>query len=405
MAQLITRSDQARPPAAGQPPEQATPADRHRSWGWLVTSGVFLAALAVVFAFVGEPALIRLPLSTDVTVHYTGTFTLFVNQQTLEPLATPTRLPMRIDRTVKVQRGGFSTAVVTERDTIRPGPLTYHQDFQYLMNRRTMAFENGPQTQMFGQAASPHIAGTYRVNFPLGTTASGRYPIFNTETDKSAVVTNGRGPHPLAGVTGVEVIDFRSDVKGPVSPYFRNWLVHNGFPASISPAQFEPRLTALGVNVSALLATLTPLLTPSQRSLVDGVLSSPVPLSYTYFYQGIVGVEPHTGALISVDTTAEGVRASPSLAGVDSLRPLLEQYANVPGVATLSHALGTLAAAAPQTVIEYTWVQTRASDQHMANLAVSQIRMINLVDAVPWVLGGIGVLLMALGVMLRVRRT
>lgn len=392
-------------PAPDTLPSDATDPRRRRRWpALMIGAGAILVVGAVVFALVGVPALVRFPLTTDVSVHYKGTFDLYVNQTTLEPLATPTKLPMTITRTVKVRSGSFSSAVVDEDDTIRPGPLTYHQDFQYVMNRRTMAFENGPQTEMFGQPAVTDIAGSYRVNFPLSTTADGRYPVWNTETDTAVTVTNGRGPRAQPGVTGVQVIDFTNVVNGPVSPYYHTWLVHHGFPSSISPAQLEPRLAAYGVNVPALLATLGPLLTPAQSALVGHVLSTPVPLDYTYFYRGVVAVEPTTGALIWVDTTAEGLKAAPSLTGVDQLRPILSAHAGVPGVATLVDALDRLAAAPPQKVVDYTWVQTKASSQHMANLAASQIRTIDLVQALPWALGVLGAVLVVVGILLRGRR-
>ena len=394
------------PPGAPSVPPGERPASRHhQASAWLMRVGALLVVLAVVFALVGIPALVRLPLTTDQTVHYDGTFSLFVNQSTLEPLAKPTILPLTVSRQVRVRNGSFATAVVTEQNTIRPGSLTYHQNFQYVMNRRTMAFENGPLTMMFDQPAKTDIAGSYRVNFPLGTTASGSYPVWNTETDKSVAVTDGRGPQALPGVSGVQVIEFTSDVTGPVSPYYHQWLVHNGFPSSITPAQLQPRLEALGVNVPAVLGTLLPVLTPAQRSLVDQVLAAPVPLNYTYFYRGIVGVEPRTGAMIWVDTTAEGVKVAPSLAGVDRLRPLLDKNIAIPAVATLSSALVRLAATPPQTVVDYMWDQTRTSSQQMANFAQSQIRTMDLVDGVPWVVGGIGVVLIALGLVLRRRRS
>lgn len=378
-------------------------AQRHRP-RWLVGLGALLVVASLVFALVGEPALIRFPLNTDVTVDYTGGFNLYVNQLTLQPLASPIRLPMTVQRTLKVQSGSFSDAVVTEDDTIRPGTLVYHQNFQYLLNRRTMAFENSPLTEMFSQPAKIHIAGSYRVNFPLDTSPSGGYPIFNTETDKAVTVGHGVGPHAQPGVTGVQVIDFQSDVAGRVSPYYHTWLVHNGFPASISPAQLAPRLAAYGVNISSLLAVLGPRLTPTQLSLVDHLLTSPVPLDYTYYYRGIVAVEPRTGALVWVDTTAEGVDVAPSLQQVDKLRPLLNEYADEPGVTALSKALDQLAAAPPQRVVEYTWVQTRASSQHVADLAAAQIRTMNIVEALPWIGGILGAVLIGIGSLVRWRR-
>ncbi len=321
---LPARPVAAPPPGEVRAPGGGPPPRRHpRLRVWLVGSGCLLAVLAVAFAVVGVPALVRLPLSTDVTVDYKGTFSLYVDQSTLEPLASPIVLPMTVSRQVKVRSGSFSSAVITERNTIRPGPLTYHQNFQYLINRRTMAFENGSQTRMFDLPAKTDIAGTYRLNFPFGTSASGFYRLWNTETDKWAVVTHGQGPKTIPGAPGVKVIEFSSDVGGPPSPYYRQWLVHNGFPGAITPAQMQPRLQAAGINVSAVLGALFPLLTTTERSLVDRVLAAPIPLNYTYFYRGIVAVEPRTGVLVWVDTTAEGLEVAPSLAGVERLAPLL----------------------------------------------------------------------------------
>lgn len=389
--------------------QAATPATQRarqprRGPRWLTGAGMLMVVLAVLFYFVGEPALVRLPLSVDQTVHYTGSFEEYVNPTTLAVLATPVRVPMTVSRTVRVRSGNFSTAVVTEDDTIRPGPLVYHQDFQYLINRRGMDFENSSKTMMFGQPAKVDIAGTYRVNFPLDTSASGTYRVLNTETDKAPSLSHGTALHSLKGISGVKVIDFSNTVKGPVSRYYHKWLIDNGFPSSMAPAQLEPRLQALGVNLPNLLSTLLPQLTASQRALVTQVLSTPVTLDYSYFYSGVVAVEPHTGALIWVDTTAEGLKVSPSLSGLARLGPLLAQYASVPGVQTLRNALDTIGSAPPQTVVSYNYVQTRASSQSMANFAESQIRKMELVGAVPWVLGAVGVVLAAVGIVVGRRR-
>ncbi|MGO8873534.1 MAG: hypothetical protein ACLQPH_19440 [Acidimicrobiales bacterium] len=150
---------------------------------------------------------------------------------------------------------------------------------------------------------------------------------------------------------------------------------------------------------------LLPVLTPAQRSTVDQVLAAPVPLDYAYFYRGIVGIEPRTGVMVWVDTPAEGLKVAPSLTGVERLRPLIDQNLGIPAVAALSKALASLSAAPPQLVVDYPYVQTRASLQQMANLLNSEIRKMNLVDAVPWAVGGIGVVLVALGLLLRSRRS
>jgi MYXO-CTERM domain-containing protein len=74
-------------------------------------------------------------------------------------------------------------------------------------------------------------------------------------------------------------------------------------------------------------------------------------------------------------------------------------------VAELSKALTQVATAPPQTVIDDTWIETPASSQQMSNFARNQIRSMNVVDDAPWVVGGVGVVLVALGLLLRRRNT
>lgn len=380
----------------------AAPTGHRRLRAWSFGVGVVLVAAGGAFLGVGVPALVRLPLSTDQTVHYTGSFTEYVNQQTLAPLARPVTVPMTVARTVEVRSGSFSSAVITEDDTIRPDGLTLHQDFRYLIGRRTMAFEDSPVTSMFGQPAPVRIAGTYRVNFPLGTRASGSYPVWNTETDTATRVSHGRGPTTLRGVSGVRVVVFESTVRAVASPYYRHWLLDNGFPGAITPAQVQARLSALGVDVPALVRTVLPRLTAAQQATVIRALATPVPLVYHYFYTGVVAVEPTTGVLVWVDTTAEGVRVSPSTSALAPLAPILSEYARLPGVPALARALQQLQT--PQLAVAYQYVQTPASTRHMAALASSQVHRIDLVQAVPWVVGGLGLVLVAVALVPRRRR-
>jgi hypothetical protein len=378
--------------------------DMGRAPKWLVSGGVSLVVLALLSMLFGVPALVRFPLTTNVTAYYRGSFTEYVNQQTLAPLSHPLRLPLAISRQVRTKSGGFSTAVVTEDDTIRPGPMTLHQDFQYLMNRRTMMLVNGTQTQMFSQPAKVDVAGAIRVNFPFGVSGSARYLMWSPETDTTVLLTHGSAPHRLPGISGPQVVVFSATVSGPPSPYYEKWLAANGFPMSISPAQLLPRLQALGVDVPSLLATLLPRLSPSEQSLVTSVLASPVKLDYRYFFKGTVAVDPTTGMMISSDTKSEGLEVTPALGGVQRLSPLLTKYAGVPGVTGLRAAIEDLAAAPPQPAVSYAYVQTPSSAQHMADLAESQGREIHLLASLPWAVGGVGIAMIGIGLALALSR-
>lgn len=371
---------------------------------WLIASGAVLIAAALVFFFVGIPALVRFPLDTDQTAHYRGTFTQYLDQQTLQPLAQPLRVPLRVSRHVRAKSGGFSTVVVTEDDTIQPGPLTLHQHFQYVMNRRTMTLENDEATRMFSQPATSDVAGAIRVTFPFGTTRSGPYRMWSPETGKAVTLANGSAPHRLAGIKGPEVIDFSSSVEGPVSSSYSKWLSANGFPSSISPEQLASRLRVLGVDVPSVLATLRARLGPSQQALVTSALASPVEVDYRFFYTGTVAVDPTTGMMISSTTKTQGLDAVPSLRGLERLAPLLRPYADLPAVAELQGAINQLAKAPARTAVSYDYVQTPSSVQHLATAAENQGGRIHLVETVPWVVGGIGLVLIGIGLALTIAR-
>jgi Porin PorA len=379
------------------PTPPAPPPRRRHGHRWLLGAGIVLIAGAVTFAVVGIPALVRLPLSTDVTTHYKGTFSLFVDRTSMAALPQPTNLALSIDRHVKVQSGNFSTAIVTEDDSLNPGPLHLHEHFQYQMNRRGMDFDNSPKTVMYGQPSNANLAGAYRINFPLDTTSTGKYRAWNVETDQGALLTNTSGTHSLAGVTGVKVIDFTSKVTGVPSANYLAWMYANGFPKSITTAQLEDEVRALGGDLPAALTQLQPLLTPTQQTQVTQAVAAEVPLNYTYLYDGVVSVEPHTGTIIRAGATDEELHAAPSLTGWSDVRALMASHPQSPAVQATLTAFDRLAAAPPQLVQRDSYMQTVASSQDLANKAHDSIATMDRLNVVPWIIGGVGVVALLAG--------
>src|SRR6478672_1601833 len=98
-----------------------------------VCTGVALLVGAVAFRVAAVPALERFPLNIDETSHYSGTATTAVDSATLLPLATPTVEPLSLSRHVKVIDGDDEQAVVRETVTIKAGPTTSVEKYQYVM--------------------------------------------------------------------------------------------------------------------------------------------------------------------------------------------------------------------------------------------------------------------------------
>ena len=114
---------------------------------------------------------------------------------------------------------------------------------------------------------------------------------------------------PMRSVT---VIDFTSKMETPVAPYYRAHLEAMGLPMQVTVTQLQPQLPAAGIDVGQALADVLPRLTPDESTLLTATLAKPVPLQYFFFVDGLVSIEPKTGALIDVHASERAWRCSPT---------------------------------------------------------------------------------------------
>jgi hypothetical protein len=363
--------------------------------------GVTLLIGSVVFRVAAAPALVRFPLNVDETAYYTGTALTYVDQATLLPLAKPKSEPLQLSRQVKVVSGTFAKAVIGETVTVKTGGATTVETYQYVINRRTMQMMSDPGQYAFGEStAVMHATGAYRVNFAMGTSVKGTYLAYIPEADVTnrLILVEGLHTHPDVSLP---VIDLSSKLEEPVAPYYLKHLQAMGLPMQITGAQLEPQLVAAGVNVNRALVDVMPHLMPAEKELIAQVLAKPVKLNYFFIDNGIVSIEPKTGALIDVHTQSQGIAVRPDLSGVGVLDPLLRRYGSIPSVKALSVGLAHLAARAPQLAERYTYTETVPSSQRAATLARKNARMMTLVEVrIPWAMAVLGIFLLALGLVL-----
>jgi hypothetical protein len=354
---------------------------RHHPWriAALSLGGVLLIG-AAPFRLVAAPALVRFPLNIDETAQYSGTATSYVNQATLVPYAKPKRQPLHITRRVKVESGTFSKAVITETVTVKTGGTTNVERYQYVIDRRTMKMVSDPRQIAFGDPkAVMHDTGAFRVNFAMGTNAKGRYLAFIPEEDAVSPLRLVEGPH-THGDAHIKVLDFASTKNGPVAPYYLEHLQQMGAPTHVTAAQLAPVLAAEGIDVNKALADVSPLLTPAESKLVSETLAKSVPLRYFFLSDGLISVEPKTGALIDVHTHQQGIAVRPDLTGASVLQPLFDRYAAIPSVKALSDGLAAIAKGAPQVAESYQYTQTIPSSLAVTRSAREHIRTMNLVE-------------------------
>jgi hypothetical protein len=371
-----------------------------RRWSILFLSlGAVLLVGATVVRVAVAPALVRFPLNIDETTRYSGTALTYVDRATLLPLPKPIREPLVITRHVQSVGGDFHRAVVRETVTVNTGGTTTVETYQYVLDRRSMQLVDDPRMYAFGNPKNRmHGAGSYRVNFAMGTSADGTYHAFIPEEDTSSTLRL-LNPLHVHGNRNIEVIDFTSHLDRPVAPYYREHLAKEmGLPMAVTAAQLVPLLRANGIDVTKALADVGPVLKPAESKLVNDTLAKSVPLQYIFLSNGAVSIEPKTGALIDVHTQEQGLAVKPDLSGASVLQPLLKKYSSIPSVKALADGLAKLATEPPQTAVSYQYVQTLASSLAAAADARTNADKMDLVELrLPLALAALGVVLLGAG--------
>jgi len=372
---------------------------RHRALRIAALSfGALLLIGSIAFRLVAAPALVRFPLNVDETTEYSGTAVSYVDQASLVPFAEPKRSPLHISRRVHVVSGTFSKAVIDETVTVKTGGTTNVERYQYVIDRRTMKMVSDPRQVAFGDPkAVMHAAGAFRVNFAMGTSANGRYLAYIPEEDAVSQLTLVEGAHTHRDAH-IKVLDFASKLNGPVAPYYLEHLRKMGAPMQVTAAQLAPVLLADGIDVNRALADVGPLLTPAESKLVSETLAKSVRLRYFFLSDGLISIEPRTGALIDVHTQQQGIAVQPDLSGASVLQPLLDKYAAIPSVKALSDGLAAMAKRPPQVAESYRYTQTIPSSLAATRLARDHVRTMNLVKVrIPGAMAVLGLLVLGAG--------
>jgi hypothetical protein len=373
---------------------------------FLIALGILALVGAIAWRPAAERQLVKLPAGLDETLRFEGTAVLPVDETTGLPRATPAELPLQLQRRIQTVDTTSGLAVVSEDITLQLGGREVLETHRYVVDRRDMNLENGEDSWAYEAANRADRAGTYRVTFPVGTDEQATYRVWNNETGQP--ITLGAGTRTRAERAGLDVIEFAISYRNPVAPYLTDRLTALGLPAELSPTQLAARLSAAGVDLQALAAELGPRLNADQRAGLTALLGTSVPLRYEFFYEGTLSVEPRSGVIVDLDVTSEGFAATPDLAALEQVMPLLEANVSLPAVATAAQALQQLSVAPAQTVLELRYRATDATVAERAADARDARRQLSIVRTwVPWGLGLAGVGMLAAGVALTMldRRT
>jgi hypothetical protein len=305
--------------------------------------GVVLLIVAALWRPVAVPQLVKFPSHLDETTRYSGTFTVYVDPATGQPLADPMILPLEIDRRVRtLPGGGAHTVVLEEAVTYRVAGTSQRERHHYVIDRRSMQNHDDERSWSFSPEHRVNQAGSYRVTLPLGARADGRYRIWENEPGKSFWMV--RDPaRSRVRQNGLSLIGLQEVWRGaPVASYYRAELRKQGFATELTFPQLVARIAARGVDVESALSTLSPADAPVAAAARDVRL----PLQFFRNNDGHALVEPRTGTIVELVFSDEAITATLDLAPLRELRSTLARAAPSPEVTALADALDDRAAQA-----------------------------------------------------------
>lgn len=368
----------------------------------LVLLGVMLLVGALLWRVVAVPALVRYPLDLHAQAVAKGTFTLYLDPAKATPLPEPTKLPLTIHRSLKVdgKASSGSRAVVRETDAQDIGGMKSQFVQQYVIDRRTLRDVDDPRAFAYDPKNRVDRSPAYAINLDFGVD-EGTYSVWKNEVDRPYRfrVTGSDQVH------GVTVERLHGTLRGAaLSATYVDELGAIGLPKSLTLDQARPQLEAAGIRVEELATTVLPKLSPEDTDAVLAFTRKNVPLRYTLDVDTRFGVEKKTGAIVDLQRIDQTVKAQPDPEAFAPLLEVLDRYDD-PAVRDVAAKLHKLTEAKPFDVFNLDYAQTDASIADTTELAKDLGNDMTLAErTVPLAMGAAGLVLLALGLLLNRRR-
>jgi hypothetical protein len=360
----------------------------------LVGASLALFGVAALWQPVVVPQIVKLPDDVDRTDTYTGTFVTYLDASTGATLATPLEVPLTIDRHVVTVPGGTGAdvALLHETATAHMGDRSVVQESVYAVDRRTMQNVADPRAWTFTPDNVVDRTGTYYVTLPMDLAATGQQlRIWKPEAGTSYEVATANPATGQAGGTDVVLLRGNIPTPLPVASYELAALEAQGLPMELSPEQAAARLAAAGVDAAALAPVLAQALTADELATVGAALASSVPLHYSVYGSGLLGVEPTTGGMVALSDIVDGIAVSPDTTAMAASLAVLTEHTDIPAIADLASILQATIAAPPEPVYAMQYSQTPASVTAAATYARSQADKVTMATTtIPRALFGLG---------------
>jgi hypothetical protein len=338
--------------------------------------GVVLLAAAGLWLLIAPGTFVKYPDDLNKTAVAKGTVTLYVDPATGAPAATPTRLPLAIQRNLRVVESTGSQATVQETSTEQIGPQAAGKMMQsYVIDRGSLENIADPHAYAYTPTNVTNRSGAYSINLPFAT-GDGPYQLWKNETAGSYAFSRSGEDIERHGLTLKPMTGRLEGAR--VTQAYLDQLASQGIRKEIKLGELAPQL---GLDAEALAQQLAPELSSADRAALQAMLAAPVPINYFISVETRLLVEPTTGAIVSLDRIEQTMSALPDLSNLAGLGTLLSkaEYSDSEVVQGTLTTVKGLTGALPVAVMKLEYGQTPASVADIASYTRDKADAIRLV--------------------------
>lgn len=347
-------------------PSSPVAARRPRRGTILLTAGILLVALGVIFRVAIVPSLLKIPTNLNKTAHFAGQQLVYVNPKSGAPLPAPQRLPLKITRHITglPNASDGNRVVLDEAVTAQVKglpPLSQHN--RYVMDRKSAVNLADSRAVAFAPVNKVDRSGAYRLAFGFDVAEGKPIKLYSNDTNSTfQAVPEAR--QPAGDVEGNRALNYdliqRPHALSPV--YLAGLEQAVGLPAKTTLGALAAGLRRAGVDLGAVVAALP----RADQARIARLQGEPIPLLYEEGLTGRIAIEPKTGTLADLFDERDTVTVRPN---PTALAPFVAILSRNQSVAAVRSALPKLEAAAAhaQPVFALDYHQTPASVAAMGN--------------------------------------
>ena len=207
----------------------------------LLVSGILVLVVAAIWRPVVAPQLTKLPSSLNVSYHFAGTYTGYVDQSTGARLAAAQNLPLSISRQFKAVPAPSTSSdlVVNDASAVTIGPSTSPSVAQYVLDRSTSENVDEPHAYAVVPGNVVDRSGSYSLGPPPGVDTARTYPYWVDEIGRTTPITYANATQTIDGLA---VQQWQTNL--PATPMLPSMVSAMHLPSAMPFATFEAQLKA-----------------------------------------------------------------------------------------------------------------------------------------------------------------